>query len=87
MVADNFRTGTDKNIVVALPNDVFMVNKRNLAKPTRQSLSTPTKLLKSKSDVVNAPVRPLPTFARLSILCPSLTSRPSSSLITHSTDR
>lgn len=33
-----------------------MVNKKQLAKPTRESLSTPTRLLKSRSSVVNAPV-------------------------------
>jgi hypothetical protein len=31
-VADNFKFGTDKNVVVALEQDVFMVNKKHLQK-------------------------------------------------------
>lgn len=47
IVADNFRFGQDKNIIVALPNDVAMVSK--------SQLQTPSKLLKSRSDIVNSP--------------------------------
>lgn len=36
--ADNFRFGSDKNIVVALPNEVGMVAKRALQRPTRESI-------------------------------------------------
>lgn len=32
VVADNFKFGTDKNVVVALEQDVFMVNKKHLQK-------------------------------------------------------
>jgi hypothetical protein len=47
VVADNFKYGQDRSIIVALPSDVQMVSK--------SSLQTPTKLLKSKSDIVNSP--------------------------------
>jgi hypothetical protein len=39
--ADNFRFGSDKGIIVALPNEVDMVMKRNLKKPTRESIAQP----------------------------------------------
>jgi len=55
VVADNFKFGTDRNVVVALEHDVFMVNKKQLQKPTRASLSTPMKQLRSRSEVVNSP--------------------------------
>jgi hypothetical protein len=32
VVADNFKFGADKNIIVALENDVLMANKRELSK-------------------------------------------------------
>lgn len=32
MVADNFRFGADKNIIVALEHNVIMANKKELAK-------------------------------------------------------
>ncbi|KAG8628740.1 hypothetical protein KVT40_002605 [Elsinoe batatas] len=42
--ADNFRFGSDKNIVVALPNEVGMVAKRALQRPTRESImATPVR--------------------------------------------
>ena len=47
MVADNFKFGQDKSIIVALPSDVQMVNKSHL--------TTPTKMLKSRHDIVNSP--------------------------------
>ncbi|KAG5438957.1 hypothetical protein PCANB_002287 [Pneumocystis canis] len=54
--ADNFKFGTDKNVIVALPHDVSMVNKYTFKKPTRESLlRTPLKDLRSRSDVVNSP--------------------------------
>ncbi|KAK4574022.1 Vacuolar import and degradation protein 27 [Recurvomyces mirabilis] len=39
--ADNFRYGSDKNIVVALPNEVNMVARRALQRPTRESIMGP----------------------------------------------
>jgi len=55
VVQDSFKFGDDKQIVVALHNNVLAVNKKNLKKPTRYSLSTPTKALPSNSNIVNAP--------------------------------
>ncbi|KAJ9108936.1 hypothetical protein QFC21_000258 [Naganishia friedmannii] len=55
VVADDFKFGTDKNVIVALEQDVFMVNKKQLQKPTRESLSTPVKQLRSRSQIVNSP--------------------------------
>ena len=57
--ADNFRFGSDKNIVVALPNEVGMVAKRALQRPTRESImATPQKRhggYLRKSDIVDSP--------------------------------
>jgi hypothetical protein len=59
--ADNFRFGSDKNIVVALPNEVDMVARRALQRPTRESImATPKKSRNrgsylSRNDVVNSP--------------------------------
>ncbi|KAL7422730.1 Vacuolar import and degradation protein 27 [Cryptotrichosporon argae] len=39
VVADNFKFGADKNIIVALEHNVLMANKKDLAKPTRSSLA------------------------------------------------
>ncbi|KAI8904058.1 VID27 cytoplasmic protein-domain-containing protein [Gorgonomyces haynaldii] len=47
VVADNFVFGQDRNIIVALQNDVEMISK--------SSLQTPTKMLKSRSSIVNSP--------------------------------
>ncbi|KAJ2459604.1 Vacuolar import and degradation protein 27, partial [Coemansia sp. RSA 2322] len=59
VVADNFRFGQDKSIVVTLPNDVQCVKRSQLAKPTRESLMirTPARagLLSGRDDIVNAP--------------------------------
>ncbi|KAJ1895458.1 Vacuolar import and degradation protein 27, partial [Kickxella alabastrina] len=38
VVADNFRFGQDRSIVVALPDDVQTVRRSQMAKPTRESL-------------------------------------------------
>ncbi|KAK9239543.1 VID27 cytoplasmic protein-domain-containing protein [Lipomyces kononenkoae] len=43
VTADNFKFGSDKNVIVALPDDVGMVNKRSFKKPTRESIATPVK--------------------------------------------
>ena len=53
--ADNFKFGTDKNVIVALPNDVSMVDKQSFRAPTRQSLCTPVKQLRSRNSIVNSP--------------------------------
>ncbi|KAK1753182.1 hypothetical protein QBC47DRAFT_387961 [Echria macrotheca] len=37
--ADDFKFGTDKNVIVALPNEVNMVDKARLRKPTRESIA------------------------------------------------
>ncbi|KAK7470575.1 Vacuolar import and degradation protein 27 [Stygiomarasmius scandens] len=49
VVQDNFKFGDDKEIIVALSNNVLAVNKKNLVKPSRRSLGG----LMSKSDIVN----------------------------------
>ncbi|KAJ3821989.1 VID27 cytoplasmic protein-domain-containing protein [Lentinula raphanica] len=51
VVQDNFRFGDDKQIIVALKNNVLQVNKKALKKPTRQSLGVGA----SRSSIVNAP--------------------------------
>ncbi|KAG5518664.1 hypothetical protein PMAC_002633 [Pneumocystis sp. 'macacae'] len=54
--ANNFKFGTDKNVIVALPHDVSMINKSAFRKPTRESLlRTPTRNLRSRSNIVNSP--------------------------------
>jgi len=55
VIEDQFKFGNDKNIVVALSNDVLSIDKKSLQRPTRASLSTPTKMLRSKSSIVNSP--------------------------------
>ncbi|KAJ3117592.1 hypothetical protein HDU96_006190 [Phlyctochytrium bullatum] len=47
VVADNFKYGQDKSIIVALPEDVQSV--------TKSKLLTPAKMLKSNSSIVNSP--------------------------------
>ncbi|KTW31575.1 hypothetical protein T552_00213 [Pneumocystis carinii B80] len=54
--ANNFKFGTDQNVIVALPHDVSMVNKYTFKKPSRKSLlRTPMKDLQSRSSIVNSP--------------------------------
>ena len=61
VVSDNFRFGQDKNIVVALPQDVTVVTKRQLERPTRDSfgapdLRTPAKRSSGlRGSIVNSP--------------------------------
>ncbi|KAJ5197950.1 uncharacterized protein N7498_007067 [Penicillium cinerascens] len=64
VMADNFRFNSDKNVIVALPNEVNMVAKRSFQKPTRESIAGPvTPARKSggrwsnlrKEDIVNSP--------------------------------
>ncbi|KAI1001588.1 hypothetical protein K3495_g6610 [Podosphaera aphanis] len=42
--ADNFRFGSDKNVIVTLPNEVNMVPRAALKKPTRESIATPFRI-------------------------------------------
>ncbi|TVY24695.1 Vacuolar import and degradation protein [Lachnellula hyalina] len=42
--ADNFKYGSDKNVIVALPNEVNMVAKQTFKRPTRESIATPARL-------------------------------------------
>ncbi|KAI1844884.1 hypothetical protein JX266_008900 [Neoarthrinium moseri] len=37
--ADDFKFGTDQNVIVALPNEVNMVGKQQLKRPTRESIA------------------------------------------------
>lgn len=53
--ADNFRFGSDKNVIVALPNEVNMVGRQTFKKPTRESISTPVRKLRSRHSIVNSP--------------------------------
>ncbi|RDX55595.1 VID27 cytoplasmic protein [Lentinus brumalis] len=53
VVQDSFKFGDDKEIIVALQNDVLAVNKKNLKRPTRASLA-PTSG-RSRSNIVNTP--------------------------------
>ena len=56
--ADDFKFGSDRNVIVALPNEVNMVAKQSFRKPTRESIATPARKRTSalrKSDVVNSP--------------------------------
>ncbi|KAJ2556911.1 Vacuolar import and degradation protein 27 [Coemansia sp. RSA 1933] len=53
VVADNFRFGQDRSIVVTLPNDVQSVRRSQLAKPTRTSLML--RHPATDADIVNAP--------------------------------
>ncbi|KAJ1966103.1 Vacuolar import and degradation protein 27 [Dipsacomyces acuminosporus] len=52
VVADNFRFGQDRSIVVALPNDVQTVRRSQLAKPTRESLMVRSS---PRNDIVSSP--------------------------------
>ncbi|KAH0558734.1 hypothetical protein GP486_004624 [Trichoglossum hirsutum] len=42
--ADNFKFGSDKNVIVALPNEVNMVAKQSFRRPTRESIATPVRI-------------------------------------------
>lgn len=53
--ADNFRFGSDKNVIVALPNEVELVQKASFKKPTRESISTPLRQLRSRHHIVDSP--------------------------------
>jgi hypothetical protein len=61
--ADNFRFNSDKGIIVALPNEVDMVTKKSLKRPTRDSIAaprlsssrTPRRNYLGRDDIVNSP--------------------------------
>jgi hypothetical protein len=64
--ADNFRFGSDKGIIVALPNEVDMVMKKALKRPTRESIApprmsatrrsaTPRRSYLGRNEIVNSP--------------------------------
>jgi len=60
VMADDFKYGTDKNVIVALPNEVNMVKKHEFKKPTRESIAaTPRRSGRMsalrREDVVNSP--------------------------------
>ena len=62
VMADNFEFGSDKNVILALPNEVNMISRKMLKRPTRESiagpaarLSTPRKSGLRKSEIVNSP--------------------------------
>ncbi|KAI5124906.1 hypothetical protein M0805_007334 [Coniferiporia weirii] len=55
VVQDNFRFGDDKEIIVALSNDVLALNKKSLKKLPRASLSTAVGQRTSGSNIVNSP--------------------------------
>ncbi|KAH8693977.1 VID27 cytoplasmic protein-domain-containing protein [Talaromyces proteolyticus] len=62
VMADNFRFGSDKNVIVALPNEVNMVQKKSFKKPTRESIAAPITPSRrsaahrlSRNDIVNSP--------------------------------
>lgn len=64
--ADNFKFGSDKNLIVALPNEVDMVARKALQRPTRESIMTPSRIgavrrggtrgsYLGRNDIVNSP--------------------------------
>ncbi|KAJ5909722.1 hypothetical protein N7504_004365 [Penicillium tannophilum] len=65
VMADNFRFDSDKNVIVALPNEVNMVAKRTFQKVSRESIAgpvTPSRARKGRfsshlgrNDIVNSP--------------------------------
>jgi len=70
VVADNFEFGSDKNVILALPNEVDMVSRKTFKRPTRESIagvarlsvgggpSTPRKSGRQshlRNEVVNSP--------------------------------
>ncbi|KAF7332108.1 hypothetical protein MKEN_00091500 [Mycena kentingensis (nom. inval.)] len=55
VIQDTFRFDDDKEIVVALANDVVNMHKKQLRAPTRVSLGAPRRASRSHSEIVNAP--------------------------------
>lgn len=48
--ADDFKFGSDKNVIVALPNEVNMVAKQSLRKPTRESIMGDIRLTEGRRE-------------------------------------
>ncbi|KAK5995548.1 Vacuolar import and degradation protein 27 [Cladobotryum mycophilum] len=57
VMADDFKFGSDKNVIVALPNEVNMVAKQSLKKPTRESIMGDIRLLGGGSGGRNSSAR------------------------------
>ena len=64
VMADNFKFGSDKNVIVATPNEVSMVAKQSFKKPTRESIATPARVGRAsgrlssrlgRDEIVNSP--------------------------------
>lgn len=57
VTADNFKFGTDKNVIISLEDDVGMVSRATFRKPTRESLATPARRVQamSRNSIVNSP--------------------------------
>lgn len=61
VMADDFKYGSDKNVIVALPNEVNMVAKQSFRKPTRESIMTPARgsgrqsVRLGRDEIVNSP--------------------------------
>ncbi|KAL0949495.1 hypothetical protein HGRIS_009549 [Hohenbuehelia grisea] len=55
VVQDNFKFGDDKQIIVALENNVISINKAKLRPPNRASLGGSASLRRGSSSIVNAP--------------------------------
>lgn len=41
VMADNFEYGSDKNVILALPNEVDMISRKSFKRPTRESIMAP----------------------------------------------
>lgn len=50
--ADDFKFGTDKNVIVALANQVDMVAKQTFKKATRESIATPARVSRTRGSMV-----------------------------------
>ena len=62
--ADNFEYGSDKNVILALPNEVNMVSRKSFKKPTRESIAGPAARMSTprrprgsnlRDEIVNSP--------------------------------
>ena len=50
--ADDFKFGTDKNVIVALANQVDMVAKQTFKKATRESIATPARVSRTQGSML-----------------------------------
>lgn len=57
VAADNFKFGSDRNVIIALNDDVGMVDRRTFRPPTRESLVTPSRRIQPlpRSSIVKSP--------------------------------